>query len=41
MVEMRELAILVAAVVAISAMTRDNVKSTLRPTEPMPAVNVP
>ena len=38
---MRGIVMLVVAVVAISAITRDRPHSLLRPTKPMPAVNVP
>jgi hypothetical protein len=38
---MREIEILVAAFVAISAMTRGNAHFVPRPTGPLPAVNVP
>jgi hypothetical protein len=38
---MRELAIIITAFVALSAMTRGNGQFVPRPTGPMPAVNVP
>jgi hypothetical protein len=38
---MRELVIIIAAFVALSAMGRGNAHFVPRPTEPLPAVNVP
>jgi hypothetical protein len=38
---MRGIVVLVVAVVAISTATRDRPHSVLRPTKPIPAVNVP